>query len=270
MTMPFDIVLVRHGQSEGNIAVKRSEKGDHSYFKDAKYVNRHNSDFRLTDLGINQAKSVGLWLRENGFANFDRYYVSQFVRARETAALLDLEDARWFVDINLRERDWRELDNLSDEDRRARFEDSYRQQKLNALYWCPPNGITLADLLIRLCIVICTLHRECEHFKVVMVCHGEVMWMLRYYLERMSQERFLELESSKNPLDRIHNCQIIHYTRRSLSGDGSLFNRFERVRSMCPWDTTKSRNEFEHIVRPNFTNEELLANVIKYPPIIEG
>ena len=35
MGMPNNLVLVRHGESEGNIAVAMSKKGDHSAYEGA-------------------------------------------------------------------------------------------------------------------------------------------------------------------------------------------------------------------------------------------
>jgi len=48
-------VLVRHGQSEGNEATARSEKGDLSCYT-PEFQNKHSSTYRLTDKGIKQAK----------------------------------------------------------------------------------------------------------------------------------------------------------------------------------------------------------------------
>src|SRR6185436_2831339 len=100
MTMPIDLVLVRHGQSEGNAAKRRSEAGDHSAFTEA-FKNRHSSSFRLTKLGREQAHLAGKWLRaefyDRGIA-FDRCITSEYLRAVETAALLELPDAEWRTD----------------------------------------------------------------------------------------------------------------------------------------------------------------------------
>jgi hypothetical protein len=49
MGMPANLVLVRHGESEGNIATALSKKGDNSMFTEA-FLNRHSSTWRLTDI----------------------------------------------------------------------------------------------------------------------------------------------------------------------------------------------------------------------------
>jgi hypothetical protein len=42
MTMPIDLVLVRHGESEGNAARRSSMDGDNSVFTE-EFCSRHNS-----------------------------------------------------------------------------------------------------------------------------------------------------------------------------------------------------------------------------------
>jgi hypothetical protein len=69
---PLELVLVRHGQSEGNEAVARSQHGDLSAYT-PEFKNKHSSTYRLTDKGIQQAKVAGQWIRENIGEKFDRY-----------------------------------------------------------------------------------------------------------------------------------------------------------------------------------------------------
>jgi len=84
---PMELVLVRHGQSEGNEAVARSKKGDLSaYVPD--FQKKHSSSYRLTDKGLLQARVAGRYIREHVSEKFDRYYTSEYVRAMETAGLL--------------------------------------------------------------------------------------------------------------------------------------------------------------------------------------
>ena len=96
--MPINLVVVRHGQSEGNIANRMSEAGDHSAYTE-QFMNRHSSSFRLTEKGRRQAALAGSYIRKefldkwgNGF---DRYLTSDYNRAMETASLLTLPNAMW-------------------------------------------------------------------------------------------------------------------------------------------------------------------------------
>jgi len=266
MTMPIDLVLVRHGESEGNVANCRSRRGNNDAFT-TEFLARHSSRWRLTDKGIYQAQIAGDWIRNNISERFDRYYVSEYLRAMETASYLNFEDAKWYVDFYLRERDIGQLDVMSDEERRKRFAEELSRQQRDGFFWAPPGGESLANVSLRLDRVFNTLHRECSDKKVVIVCHGEVIWTFRVKLERMSQERFCELDKSNHPHNRIHNCQVLHYTRRNPE-TGQLMPYMHWMRSICPTDTSLSNNEWETIVRPKYSNWDLLREVKKEKRVI--
>jgi NAD+ kinase len=260
--MPIDLVLVRHGESEGNIAQKATERGDHSHFTQ-EFRNRHNSTWRLSPKGRHQAETAGQWIRQNMayLLPFNRYYVSEYTRALETAARLGLPNAEWKVDFYLRERDYGALDAIPDSERYERFADAMRRRNVDSFFWAPPDGESMAQLCLRIDRVIETLHRECSEKKVIIVAHGEVMWAFRVRLERMLQSVYKRLDTSKHPFDHIHNCQILHYTRRRgiewhPSGTTAFYGR---MRSICPTNLTLSRNEWEPIERRSYSNEDLLA-----------
>ena len=272
MPLPIDLVLVRHGESEGNVALHRSEEGDHSLF-DAAFKARHSSLYRLSDAGRTQAAACGDWLRGNGLSHFDRYFVSGYVRAMETAGLLALPTAEWYVDMNLRERDWGDMDVASENEKQTVYADvMQRKIRDGALLWCPPNGERLLTVRNRVGIFLDRLHRESFDQKVVVVCHGEVMWVFRMVLERLTAERFYELEASEEPKDRIHNCQILHYSRRNPDpSDGRRQEDSIRwMRSVCPWDASRSTNDWQRIVRPLFSNAQLLELVEATPRLINA
>ncbi len=267
MTMPVDLVLVRHGESEGNIANKLSRQGDNSCFT-PDFRERIGACWRLTNKGREQAKITGEWIRNSGL-RFDRYYVSEYIRALETAGHLELPDAEWLVDFYLRERDWGDMEVLPDDKRREKFAQSLRRRQQDSFYWTPPNGESLAQLCLRIDRVIDTLHRECSDKRVLVVCHGEVMWGFRVRLERMSQTKFRELDLSTDPRDRIHNCQVLHYTRCNPDS-GELLPYLSWVRSVNPFDPTLSSNEWRAIQRQRYTNSDLLNRVAIVPQIISA
>jgi NAD+ kinase len=270
MGMPNNLVLVRHGESEGNIAVARSKKGDHSAYE-GEFKRRHSSLWRLSKEGANQASLTGDWIKKHLNIHFDRFYASEYLRAMETAALLDIENAKWFTEFYLRERNWGSLDRASVLERNERFQESMDERSIDPFYWTPPNGESLAELCIRIDRVIQTLHRECDGKNVIIVCHGEVMWAFRVRLERMPQETFHLLDSSKNPIHRINNCQVIHYTRTNPEKNGeSPRNHLNWMRSICPWNHKLSRNTWQSIHRPNYSNLDLLNRVEKIKPLISS
>ena len=75
-----EIVLVRHGESEGNLAFNRSVAGDHSLYAD-EFLERHSSFWRLTDQGRAQALTTGEWMRDNLDVNYDSFFSSEYLRA---------------------------------------------------------------------------------------------------------------------------------------------------------------------------------------------
>lgn len=266
MTMPIDLVLVRHGESEGNVANKRSRAGDHSAFT-PEFRERIGAVWRLTDRGRQQATIAGEWIRANLGDRFDRYYVSEYIRAQETAAHLNLPGARWFRDFYLRERDWGDMDVMPDDTRQERFAESLLRRERDGFYWTPPNGESIAQLCLRIDRVIDTLHRECSDKHVIIVCHGEVMWAFRVRLERMSQQHFQALGLSTNPYDRIHNCQILHYSRRDR-GCGMIASHYRWMRSVCPTDLRLSSNTWQFVERQHFSSNDLLTQVEAVPQLI--
>ncbi len=256
--MPIDLVLVRHGESEGNVVKAKSKAGDDSAAD--LFKGRHGSSFRLTDRGIAQAKSAGEWIRANFEQGFGRCYTSTYMRAMETAGHLALPNANWYVESALRERDWGDLDVMNETERNLRYRESLAMKKKSPFYWIAPNGESLAHTTERAYRMLGSLARECSDKKVVIVGHSETIWCIRGLLERFSEERFNELDASKDPKDRIHNCQILHYTRR-MPGQSVDTTKYSHLRSICPWDTKLSSNEWLPIVRPSYSNETLLEIV---------
>jgi NAD+ kinase len=268
MTMPIDLVLVRHGESEGNVVFRRANDGDHSLFNEA-WLTRHSSRWRLTDLGVRQAHAAGRWLRQNVAEAFDRYYVSEYLRAMETAGHLGFAEAKWHCEFFLRERDWGVFDVMSFGERRQRYSEDLARRELDAFYWTPPGGESLASVCLRIDRVLNTLHRECTDKRVLMVCHGEVMWTFRVRLERMSQERYQELDRSKDVKVKLHNCHVLHYTRR-CPHTGTIAPYLGWLRSTCPWDESLSDNQWRTIERVKYDSADLLAVVGRTARLFEG
>lgn len=256
MAMPIDLVFVRHGRSEQNLANHYARQGDTSLYTN-EYIARHGSQHRLTKEGQKQAVAAGKWLRKHNFGRFDRLYVSDYVRAKETAGLLGLEGSRWYVDHFLREREIGDYETLSYEERMEREKKQLITRNTDPFYWIPPNGESIAQMTVRLRKLFDTLHRECYDKRVLVVCHGEVMLGFRQLIERIPLDRWAEFGNSKDPYDRINNCQVLHYTRRNPE-TGELSGRLDWFRSVCPWDESLSRNEWESVDRKYYSNEELL------------
>jgi len=191
--MPVDLVFIRHGRSEGNEAREQSKQGDNSAYTE-RFRARLNREWRLTDLGIAQAQAAGAFIREQISPTFSRYYTSEYLRARETAAHLRLPEARWVQDILLRERSWGRADFVMPESERyERFSAELAARREDPCYWRPPEGESLAEVCLRVQRVLHTLERDCPGGSCVLATHEDVMWAARFLVERLTQEQWREL-----------------------------------------------------------------------------
>jgi len=187
----------------------------------------------------------------------------------ETAALLELPDANWYTEIMLRERDKGQLDNVSWVERNEKFKDEMKRRKRDAFFWTPPSGESLANICNRIDHTFQTLRKDCSNQRVIIVCHGEVMWAFRVRLERLSQIRFHQLQNSQDPKDLIHNSQILHYTRIHPT-TGEVFPYFKFLRSVCPWKPEYSQEDWMEFERPTYSNEELMASAQTVPRYVNN
>ena len=194
-----EIVLVRHGESEGNLAFNRSVAGDHSLYAD-EFLERHSSFWRLTDQGREQALITGEWMRDNIDTRFDSFFSSEYLRAMETAALLDLPGAKWKPEVMLRERDWGEYDLASQLERRVAFRRYEGRRRRESLFWAPPGGESLAQVVQRVDSVLLFGNRRFSGGRVIMTCHGELMWAFRLRFERLTQLKYREMQADPQVL----------------------------------------------------------------------
>lgn len=266
--LPLDLILVRHGQSEGNLANKASRKGDDGFFTE-EFLDRHSREFRLTDKGITQAKAAGEWLRANVPMPLDRFYVSDYIRAKETAAYLALPTALWRSEFHLRERDHALMDNIPDAEKKQRFATEHALYEQDAFLAYPAGGgESFAAHCFRMkATMLEHWARECADKRVIAVCHGHVMRALQVELEAMDHDDFIRLNDSDAPEDKVRNCQIFWYTRRDPESL-VLGDAYVAMRSVSP---SEGRDfGWRRIVRHKFTNEDLLAEVARYPRYAAG
>ena len=272
--LPIHTIFVRHGKSEGNEAGERARPplSDESAYT-REFIDRHSAYWRLTDQGIREAKNAGHWLKdwlhERKEHLFQGHFVTSHLRGLETAGHLDLPYAKWKIQPLLRERDWGHLDTMPPSRRAEVFPYDVMGQKSSApLNWTPPNGEDLLTKSLFVDRVLQTLHREySDADDVVIVCHGETMLAADMLLRRLSFEDLRRITRSRDPRDKIHNCQIIVYSRRDPD-TGVLYSSPRWRLSVCPWDTTRSNDVWEPIVRKTYSNDDLLSLVGKYPRLV--
>jgi len=255
---PLELVFVRHGESEGNVANHAAEDGDTSFFTD-EFRSRHSSTWNLTPKGEEQAKAAGEWIRKNiNGGVFDGYYASTYRRAKRTAGLLGLPGATWHIRDYLREHDWGNYDLMTDKERRTKYPDVMKGHDVNPYYFSSPGGESLADVLIRARVgIMQTLYRDVPGKRGIVVSHGNMMWPIRIIMENLLPDDYLRLKAAKDPLDKINNCQIFQYTRINPE-NGEIAERFSWMRSVCPWKLDPKLNIWRPIIHKKYTNEELV------------
>ncbi len=209
---PDVLWILRHAESAGNLARDLAESaGEHRIAIDSRDV-----DVPLSPLGERQADAVGHWFgalppEERPTAVLS----SPYVRALETSRRL-IESAGQAEavlsavrDERLREREFGILDGFTRVGIEARFpEEALRRSPLGKFYYRPPGGESWCDVILRLRSVIGTLTREYRGQRVILVGHTVVVLCFRYLLERLTEERLLEIDRAHE----VANCSITSYT----------------------------------------------------------
>ena len=255
MVLPIDLFLVRHGESEGNIANREAKLGNVEYLEAANaYTSRL---WRLTPLGQDQAAAAGGWLQrwmaDQHVPAFDRHYCSPYRRTMQTAATLGLPGASWWLEPLLRERDRGYEQIRTSEEMRELHPKSTAAKKLDRFLWRPEGGESIPDVDVRMREVMGTLHRDLEpESRVICVTHEDAIWALRFRLEKMTIAEWVEADDDEARM--LPNCGIVHYTRRDPE-TGAVGEKACHVTVTDPADGRVI--ESSPVTRRRFTNQEL-------------
>ncbi|MFN8410969.1 MAG: histidine phosphatase family protein [Anaerolineales bacterium] len=189
---PEKIILVRHGESEGNI--------DKSL-----YNSTPDFALKLSPTGVEQAKQAGIEIHKIIEDGSMYAYLSPYYRTRETYQHISesLKDnvIKAVEDPRLREQDWGHLRH-QDENKNINEE----RDNFSTFYYRIPDGESGADVFDRVSNFLDTLHRDFEKIdfpeNVLIVTHGLTM---RLFLMRWFHWTVEEYENLRNP----KNCQIV-------------------------------------------------------------
>jgi len=200
---PKRIILIRHGESEGNL--------DNSL-----YENTPDYTLKLTQNGISQARLAGNEIKLLIGDESTYVYLSPFFRTRETYKNIheSIYDnvIKAVEDPRIREQDWGHLRHPDENKGIMKARDEF-----STFYFRIPDGESGADVYDRVTTFLDTLHRDFEKpnypENVLIVSHGLT---IRLFLMRWFHWSVEEFERLHNP----KNCQIIilekqaddHYT----------------------------------------------------------
>ena len=211
---PDRLWIVRHGQSESNVARRLAEEAARAEIG----ISIRDVDVALSALGQAQARAVGRWL--GSLAPAERpnvVLVSPYRRAVQTARLIcevagiavSREDGSYVVDERLREKEFGVLTGLTRSGIASLHPDEYALRMLfGKFYHRPPGGESYCDVIMRLRSVLGTIAREyAAGDRVLVVCHSVVVTCFRYLLERMTEEELME----EDRVNEVLNCSVTSY-----------------------------------------------------------
>ena len=204
--LPARIVLVRHGESEGNV-------------DEEEYTRTPDSQVRLTPRGHDQAESTGLALRNMMDEDDNKYklffYISPYRRSKETAIGI----AKAFEGdriLGVREEpQLREQDFGNFQDFEKKQAEKQERHRFGRFFYRFPNGESGADVYDRITMFSDHMVRDIdagrfpEDCNMILCTHGLT---LRLFLMRWFHWTVAEYERIANP----SNSQPIILERREL------------------------------------------------------
>ena len=205
---PTRLILVRHGQSEGNVAAEAAQRDA----LDRIDVPSRDPDVVLSSTGRDQAAAVGRWLGSlDEDERPDVVWTSPYRRARETADIaLDvagLEIGRR-LDERLRDRDMGITDKLTAAGIRTAYpEEAERRDWLGKFYYRPPGGESWADVAMRVRAVLTDLANVHTHDRILVTAHDVVNLLFCYVAEGLDEEQVLA-RAKDDPLTNASICRL--------------------------------------------------------------
>lgn len=208
---PHRIILVRHGESEGN-------------FDRNTYAQKQDYKLLLTPLGEQQADEAGKKLQALIGDERILFYVSPLWRTRMTfehiAKHFDKSQYRWKEDPRLREQEWGHFRDL-----KANIQIDDERNKFGTFYYRIKDGESCADVYDRVSDFMHSMYRDFEKPKfpenAVIVSHGMTV---RLFLMRWFHWTVEEFETLRNP----KNAEFIVMEQDELTGKYKLVTELKR------------------------------------------
>jgi len=207
---PRQLIIARHGQSAGNVARDLADEARH----DRIALTMRDADVPLSDLGHDQAASLGRWFAQRPEEERPEILLSSpYLRACQTAQVFREAggapgDEPICFDERLREKEFGILDGLTTsgihnlEPQQAEF-----RAMLGKFYHRSPGGESWCDVILRLRSVMDTISLHYAGRRVMIFSHQVVVLCLRYILEHMTEAEILTVDAAGD----VANCAITEY-----------------------------------------------------------
>ncbi len=205
---PDRLWLIRHGQSQGNVAREAAEAIDAATID----IDMRDVDVPLSDLGHAQAAAAGAWFAALPAEQRPEVILSSpYLRARQTARHiceaggLSCGKARTVIDERLREREFGVFDGLTSLGIRQQYPDeAAHRARLGKFYHRAPGGESWADVILRLRSAMNSINLQYADRRVLIVCHQVVVLCMRYILEELDEPGILAIDRESE----VFNCGI--------------------------------------------------------------
>jgi len=218
-------VLVRHGESAGNVAREFAEANGHPFID----IAQRDMDVPLSELGERQSRAVGLWLGSLGRRAPSVVLTSPYVRAERTASIALAAAGLGLpvvLDERLREREFGVLDRLTKAGIQQRYPEQVEaRSRIGKFYHRPPGGESWCDVALRVRSVLDSVGREHSGQGVLIVAHQVVILMFRYVIEHLREADVLQISRDTD----LANCSVTMFKFDRRNPQGMTLERFNEV-----------------------------------------
>jgi broad specificity phosphatase PhoE len=207
-TTPRALWLLRHAESEGNLADTRAREAG----EDRLELQARDADMPLSGTGEDQAAALGRAWRQRGADDaptvvvtspYERAYRTAEIAVRASGLELDLHR-----DERLRERDLGVLDGFTKRGITQHFPDeAQRRDWVGKFYYRPPGGESWADVAGRVRAVLDSVEQKYAGERLLVVTHQAVMMLGRYVLENLTEREVLDIDAH----EQIANTAVVRY-----------------------------------------------------------
>ena len=272
MARPYRLLMVRHGQSESNIVQQAQKQGHHFEHEDL-IGTRVDWKQRLSKSGRDQAREAANSIVQfYGSLNyFQTHYVSPFIRARETAAIISENEPqiKWRIEDRLSERIWGIYGVVSRQEQRSHFPLTSRLANDDPWYIRYDGGESLFDVYNRFKMFSDKLRRENSEQNVMIVAHKQMIQAACYDIEKLFPEEWDEVW--QKPEYSFKNLGAIEYSRVNPLDSSDVRDRFSwrRMLNLANIESSPLKGEWiEFQPGKTYSSQDLSDQIDSYPPLL--
>lgn len=195
---PKRLVIVRHGQSEQNVALDLLQDNIDKVLAEQKKI--RDADIKLTERGIYQAEETGKYFSKS--EPFDICFTSPYTRTLQTTENIVKNlgyDLRVFKDFRLREKEFGRLHGFTTEEIKKKYPEEYEDRERDGkFYYRLPRGENYLDVQDRVHNFLGKLNRNYSAKNVLVVTHQVPYLMFRAIYEHLDEMEILDLGDVPN------------------------------------------------------------------------